>query len=299
MFNTTRNLYLNVDFPNASSVSGYVSETPVTPSFVSGSGKYPVLIAELGYASGATPSGWLLVRKWEDEYAPYNTASGGDSAPYTPVAHPWMIRISGATPSGYYYSVDNGAVYPWSGSLYAVTGIGSTLETSGVSLYLNLSGAGNSAVVSPTPIANDPYITGTWPVQIGSIAFTSGVAVATPYQTLHDYYDIRGRLISPALSNHDNANVDQIVIHRKNGIPSWFGASSSYERFVEFGTTGTLGEFGASTSSSGVPALLTSSGSRFQNTTPGNYSGGQQALTHASGGTTYVWVNLSTCASGV
>lgn len=141
---------------------------------------------------------------------------GGSTTP-----HPWQIstRVNGGNQQ---YSIAAGAVYNWAGTLVTVAATTWTTITSTKSLYLNLSYSSGTLTitVSETAATEAPYAsTGTWSVKIGIVNMTAGV-ITDVLQTLHDYYDIRGRIIPAAISGFTYAN-QQALTHASSGSPAW------------------------------------------------------------------------------
>jgi len=142
------------------------------------------------------------------------------SAANVPVPHPWKIYTR--TDSGnQQYSMSAGAVYNFSGKLVSVSAINWTTITSTITLYLNLSySAGTLTItVSTTAATEAPYAsTGTWSFKIGTVTIAGGV-ITDVLQTLHDYYDIRGRFIPSAITGNTYDN-QQVFGHAASGSPS-------------------------------------------------------------------------------
>jgi hypothetical protein len=152
------------------------------------------------------------------------SGSGGSGGSVTP--HPWQIstRVDSGNQQ---YSIAAGAVYNWAGTLVTVASVTWTTITATTSLYLNLSYSSGTLTitVSSTAATEDPYgSTGTWSVKIGEVTVAGGVITGT-LQTLHDYYDIRGRMIPSAITGFTYAN-QQALTHASSGSLAWVNVAT-------------------------------------------------------------------------
>jgi hypothetical protein len=147
------------------------------------------------------------------------SGSGGSGGSVTP--HPWQISTR-ENSGNQQYSIAAGAVYNWAGTLVTVAAVTWTTITATTSLYLNLSYSSGTLTitVSSTAATEAPYgSTGTWSVKIGEVTVAGGVITGT-LQTLHDYYDIRGRVIPSAIPLFTHAT-QQALTHAASGSLAW------------------------------------------------------------------------------
>jgi hypothetical protein len=222
-------IYCNVMQISSGSTTGEISTSAVAKSIDSYPCTFSVPVADITYNDGKP---FVVQRLNNDLYTDNYIVTSGSVAGAESFGY--KIWTQNVTSAGYEYGVSMinpsstlndqaGYGYRTDGGIFVVAKKSWTSANGSVSLYCNFSVTSQSSwttTIETSPVANAPFAsTATFPVRIGYINFSSGVA--TIIQAHAGLIDYRGRIISPAIGNYDSSKYYQLVGRSSNSL-QWY-----------------------------------------------------------------------------